>query len=231
MMPFEKSSKCSVIDRYRDDERDDAGDDLVVGRAGDEQAKRQERAAHEQQPEIAGDERPPFGAAVDEENRDVEQGDQEHRDVEPERPEELAENDLEIRDRRGEEQFDRSRPLLFRVGPHRDHRHDEQDDHRRVLQHVADDLLVHVHRPAHFGHLHALADECIQIQIEEDAEGQREEPDDDVGHRRREVRAQLLMRNREHVTHWRLPPCSRRLPLRARSGARSAAVLPAIPPS
>ena len=59
--------------------------------------------------------------------------------------------------------------------------------------------------PAELPHLHALPDEVVEHRDVEVAVEQREEADHDVGDRRREVRPQLLLRDREDVTHGRLP--------------------------
>ena len=61
--------------------------------------------------------------AVDEQQADVDQRDRQHHAVERHRAEELAEDDLEVGERRGQQQLDRARSLLLRVGAHRDHRH------------------------------------------------------------------------------------------------------------
>ena len=50
-------------------------------------------------------------------------------------------------------------------------------------------------------HLHALADEPVEDPDVEPPEQQREEADDDVGDRRSEIGPQLLVRDRERVTH------------------------------
>ncbi len=118
----------------------------------------------------------------------------------------------EVGDRRGQQQLDRARPLLFRVGPHRDHRHHEEDDDRGVVQDAANHLLVHVDVSA-AAHRHALAllDEDVQVDVEEPAEEQRKEPDDDVGDRRGEVRrAAPCRRSRGCYERWSsvLPPRS-----------------------
>ena len=122
-------------------------DDLVLRQARDEQADRDEAAAEQQQPEIGRHDRLPLRTAVDEQQADVNQRDGEHHAVQRHRAEELAHDDLEVGERRGEQQLDRARSLLLRVGPHRHHRQHEQDQDRHVLREQRPDhLLVDVHR-------------------------------------------------------------------------------------
>ena len=242
MMPLVKSSRCSVIDRkptmtapgradrvrepvddpehQEDGERQHAGDDLVLGQARDEEPDREEAAAEQQQAEVAGEDRLQLGVPEPEEDRDVDRRHQEHRRKEAHRPEELAEDDLQVRDRRGEQQLDRARPLLFGVGPHRDERHHEEDDDRDVVEDAANQVLVDVDVPA-AAHRHALAllGEAGQVDVEEGAEEQREEADQDVAHRRREIPAQFLAGNREDVanaSHEAPPRSNSRWPERRR---------------
>jgi hypothetical protein len=143
--------------------------------------------------------------AVDEEQAEVDPGHRQHHAVERHRAEELAEDDLEIGERGGQQQLDRARPLLFRIGAHRHHRHQEEDQDQHVLQQRANHLLVDVDglRPLHaeLVHLHALLGEVVQDGGEEIAVEQRPQPDHDVGDRRGEVGLQLLLRDCEDVTH------------------------------
>ena len=148
---------------------------------------------------------PPSRMAVPEEQPDVQQRHGEHHGVERHRPEELAHDDLEVAHGRREQQLDRARSLFLRIGPHRDHRQQEQIENRDVLQQRPNQLLVHVHRlrAAELTHLHALADEELQDGDEEVAVQERPESDHDVRDGRREVRLQLLVSDREDVTHGR----------------------------
>src|SRR4029450_5603398 len=85
---------------------------------------------------------------------------------------------------------------------HRDEREDEQQDHARVEEQRAYQLLVDVHGAAFdAAELRALLVEDDQHRVEEVAEQQREEADHDIRNRRGEVRLQLLVRNREDVVH------------------------------
>ena len=68
-----------------------------------------------------------------------------HRRIEAPSREELAEDDLQIGHRRREQQLDGAGALLFRVGPHRDERHHEQDQDRVFWKSRPDHLLVDVH--------------------------------------------------------------------------------------
>jgi hypothetical protein len=56
-------------------------------------------------------------------------------------------------------------------------------------------------RSSELAHLHALSDEEEQKAHVEPAIEQRKRADHDVGDRRREVRLQLFLRDREDVTH------------------------------
>src|SRR6185436_15525335 len=88
------------------------------------------------------------------------------------------------------------------IGPHRDERQHEQQDDARVEEQRANQLLVDVDGAAfRAAELRALLVEDHQHRVEEVAEQQREEADDDIGNRRREIRLQLLVRNREDVVH------------------------------
>jgi hypothetical protein len=86
------------------------------------------------------------------------------------RAEELAHDDLEVGHGRRQEQLHRAGPLLLRVGAHRDHRHDEQDDHGRVQEDASNHLLIEVHRSAAHHHLAAALDEVVQVHVEEPSE-------------------------------------------------------------
>ena len=122
--------------------------------------------------------------------RDVDQRHREHRRVQRQRAEKLAEDDLQVGQRRREQQLDRSGPLLLRIGPHRDQRHQEQDQDRRVLEEQPDHLFVDVHRlgAAELARLHALPDEVAEQAGEEEAVEKRPQADHDVGDRRCEIR-------------------------------------------
>ena len=132
--------------------------------------------------------------------------------VERQRAEELAQDDLEVGERRGEQQLDRARALLLRVGPHRDHRQQEQQQDRDVLQQRPDQLLVDVHRlPAPPIWLICMLwrTKKLQDRDEEVAEEQREEADHDVGDRRGEVRPQLLAARSRGCYSWAASSCRR----------------------
>ena len=77
---------------------------------------------------------------------------------------------------------------------------DEEDDDRDVVEDAANQPLVDVEDAA-AAHRHLLAalGEAGEVDVEEGAEEQREQPDQDVAHRRGEVAAQLLAGDREDV--------------------------------
>ena len=82
--------------------------------------------------------------------------------VERQRAEELAHDDLEVGERRGEQQLDRARALFLGVGAHRDHRHHEQQHDRDVREHRTDHpslMFIDAAAAAHLAHLHALPHE------------------------------------------------------------------------
>ena len=70
--------------------------------------KRQEAAAHQQQPEIAGDDRAPLGIAECEQEADVHQRHREHRRIEDQAAEKLAEHNLKVGQRRCQQQLNRA---------------------------------------------------------------------------------------------------------------------------
>ena len=129
-----------------------------------------------------------------------------------------------------EQQLDRARALLLGVGPHRDHRQHEQHDHAGVHEQRPDQHLVDVHAPPPMLHLICMLwrSKNDSMRVEEVAEEQREEADDDVGDRRREIRAQLLpaMARMLRMGGLRVVVAAgaRGAPLLARGGRRLAAV-------
>ena len=132
----------------------------------------------------------------------MDRGDREHRRVERHRAEELADDDLHVGQRRGEQQLDRSRSLLLRVNAHRHQRQHEQQDDARVEKERPYQLRVDVGVAAlEPAELQALLVEDDQHHVIEPAPQQREHADDDVADRRREVPLQLLLRYREDVAH------------------------------
>ena len=137
--------------------------------------------------------------------------------VERQRAEELAHDDLEVGERRGQQQLDRARPLLLRVRPHRDHRH--AGTGRRIVTFCSSGRIICWLTFIDCGPACRTGPSACsggrssaRMRDEEVAVEQREEADHDVGDRRREVRPQLLVRDREDVTHWpsplRRPPAS-----------------------
>ena len=251
MTPLPKSSKCCVIERYdriadhggaravgepaddpegqQHDERRHAGRHLVLRRAREEQPDRDECGSLQNQSQVPGDQRPPFRLAVAEEQADVDERHGHERDVQADRADELAHDDLEVGERRRQEQLDRSGPLLFRVGPHRDHRQDEEHQHARVGEHAADQMLVDVEvrrRTAEL-RLHALRDERAEVGGEEHAEDEGEQAHHHPRDRRDEVAAKLLDRDGpdvpQRVSHAPPPPPAVSRPARLR--------LAALPPS
>ena len=127
--------------------RDRGRDDLVLRQARDQQPYGNEAAAHQNQTKIRARNRLPLrvGFGEPEQDHHVDERQREHAAVESHRTDELAEDDLGVGDRRGQEQLDGSRPLLFGVRAHGDGREQEQHNHGRIDEHWCDQHRAHVH--------------------------------------------------------------------------------------
>ena len=230
MTPFEKSSKCSRMDRYdrmapavgpggvghpaQDPEQQQQGEsadsrhDLVARRARHQQAQSDERAAHQGQSEVAGQDRADLRLAVPEEDAHVDGGHPQHQEEQRKRAEELAENDLQVAQRRRQQQLDGARALFLRVGARGEERQDEQQDDRGVREERPDHELVDVDglrsAPEHAGLRAELHHEGEAGDVEV-AVQQSEQAHDHVGDRRDEVGAQFPVGDRKNVTHRRSP--------------------------
>jgi hypothetical protein len=95
-------------EHQKEREGDHPRDDLIAGEAGHEQPERQEAAAHEQQSEIARHHGPPFRVAERKQESEVNHGHRDHDGIEREAAQEFADDDLQVRERRRQQQLDRA---------------------------------------------------------------------------------------------------------------------------
>ena len=130
--------------------------------------------------------------------------------------EELAGDDLADPHRGGEQQLVGAGALLLGEHAHGDRRHDEDEQHRHVVEQGPDHHLVQVEALQHLRIAHHAVDgerlvERGEQGVEEVAREGEEGGQQHVGHRRREVRADLATGDREDVAHQaEAPPSARR---------------------
>ncbi len=106
------------------------GHDLVRHQPGHQEPDGGERGGQEQEPEEPAVDRPPVGIAVDAQDDRIAAGEREHQRGQGQPGDELGQDDLDLPDRRRQEQLERPRPPLLREEPHGHHRYDEQKEHR-----------------------------------------------------------------------------------------------------
>jgi hypothetical protein len=194
-----------VEDQQRE-QRADVGHHHVVGERGDERADGEKRDGHEQEARVAGEHELHLGVAVGEQQQSEETGQQHHEDDQREAAQELPEHDVRDADGRREQQLVRAGALLFGKEPHGDGRHDEDQQHRHVLEQRPDHHLVQVEALEHLGLAHHPVDhehliEGGEQRVEEVAAQRQERRHEHPGDGRGEVRAQLAARDRERRSH------------------------------
>ena len=123
---------------------------------------------------------------------------QDHQRVQADRREELAEDDLQVADRRRRQELDRSLALLLGEQPHGQHGREEQRHDRHVVHAPADDPVVEgqlgLRRPSpSAAPSQGLPHEEREDEEEEDPEEQRPDEQGDVGDGAAEVVTPLLL--------------------------------------
>ncbi len=103
-----------------------AGDNLILRQARNECAERQKSAAHQQQSQVADNQRPPVRRTQHENYDQIQHRYRQHAGEQQHRRQPLAEDDLEIAHRRGQQQLYRSTAGFLGEQPHGDHRRQEQ---------------------------------------------------------------------------------------------------------
>src|ERR1051325_870498 len=184
------------------DERDGAGHDLFLEERRDADADGDERRAHEQEADVAREQRAPLDAREVRHGAGVEEREHEHRRVEDERGEELRQQHGAVPHRVRQEELDGPRAPLLGEEPHGDERHQQEQDHAHVreerAQHAVGRIEVAPHLRVHRG-LHRRHRVVGEDRVEEVAGDEEEAERDAVGDGRREVEPQLLLHDRPDV--------------------------------
>ena len=116
----------------------------------------------------------------------------------------LADDDLDILDGRGHQQFDGAGALLFGDQAHADHGDQEEGDGGGEPEQRANDLVVHIHRlllTHHLG-LEAEADEIARGGEEAESEDQAEKRHQQIGDGGCEVTLEFFLADEEYVLHF-----------------------------
>src|ERR1039457_3347703 len=189
------------------EEGDAAGHNLVPGGGGDEGPDGQQTAALQRQPQVGHQHRLQVRLAPGKQQRDVDHRHGQDAKVQQRGAQPLAEDDLGIGDRRGEQQFDGAGAFLFREEPHGDHGDEEQRHGGGEAQQRADDLLVDIHglALAHHLRLKAEADEVARGGVKAETEDQPEQRQHRIGDGRGEITLEFLLAHEEYVFHFLSP--------------------------
>src|SRR5437016_7123782 len=180
-------------------ERRDRGDDLVLGQRRGEEAHRDERATHEEEPEVARRHRSPLEPCKGDDDPRVEEREREHERVERERGEVLPSQHGAVAHRVREQELDRARAPPFGDEPHRHQRHQQKEDDADIREQRPHHADGHVHLAGHrrvHDRLYGREREVRKDAGEEVACDQREDRRDHVRDRRREVEPHLLLEDR-----------------------------------
>ncbi len=144
----------------------------------------------QQQTEIAAPHRTPVEVAEGGDADRVRQGEHQQDGVEPQDPEELAEDHLRLGDRHGDQKLDGAGAFLLGEKAHRQRRKREDEDETEPAKHLPG----------------AGAAEEEKRLPEEEAQRQHDDGDDDVCDRPVEVASELAAADGEDVTHDDAPP-------------------------
>src|ERR1019366_3843384 len=196
-------------EQQTDEERHAAGHDLVAGGGGDEDSNGQQGGALEDESEVGDQHGFQIGLAPGEEHGDVEHRHAEDAEEERHCAEPLANDNLDVLDGRGEQEFDGAGALLFGDQAHADHGHQEEGDGGGEAEQRANDLLIHVHGLllAHHLGLEAEADEIPRGGEEAESEDQAEKRHQQIGDGRCEIALDFFVADEEYVSHFWSPSC------------------------
>ena len=123
--------------------------------------------------------------------------------IEQHRRQPLPDDNFQISNGRGHQQFNRAAALLFREKPHGDHGKEEESDHSDILEQWPDDLLVEVHGIHLAAHLafHAVLQEATEFCPEEISEDNSPQSQQHIRNRRSEITAQFFPANDPDISH------------------------------
>src|ERR1017187_4090593 len=196
-------------EQQADEKRHAAGHDLVAGGGGDEDSNGQQGGALEDESEVGDQHGFQIGLAPGEEHGDVEHRHAEDAEEERHCAEPLADDNLDVLDGRGEQEFDGAGALLFGDQAHADHGHQEEGDGGGEAEQRANDLLIHVHGLllAHHLGLEAEADEIPRGGEEAESEDQAKKRHQQIGDGRCEIALDFFVAGEGDFFHFWSPSC------------------------
>ncbi len=142
----ERGGPAKDPEQQRQGKTDGSGNDLVPGEAGDECTECQQTGALQQDSQNARQHRLDIRIAVHEEERNIEKENRDKRRVHQNRGKPFPDDNVELADRRSDQQLNGALAFLFRQQPHADERNQKQSDHRDIGEQRGDHLLIYIHR-------------------------------------------------------------------------------------
>ncbi len=167
------------------------GDDLVLCAGGEEDADGDEHTAKEDEADVAGEDLTEVGAAVNDEEGEIDEGGEEEDEVEAHGAKEFAEDEFEFGDGTGAEHFHAAGAVFIREDAHRHQGNDEEEGEAGQIDEVAQ-----------FRRLSGHEEPC-----EKDAHEEHEEEQHDIGYRRIKEGSDFPFGDGENPAHKQSSDC------------------------
>ena len=184
-----------------EEQRADEGDDLVLGQRGDEAGQREVGRAEQQRRDVATDDRPEVRRTEERDIDDVARRHGEEQDQHDQARQELAEHEVDVAQRPGQQHLDGPELALLRPEPHGERRHEHDEPDRQEAEEGPQRGLAH----------------GVEVRQRVPGREQEEREQNDIGHDGVEVGLQLARQDCQKSSH-----CQTLLSVSGSSGGRLA---------